>query len=375
MKKRVCLGLSGGVDSAVALSLLIKEGYEVVPVFMRNWDSALNNDILGQIRSLDDVCEQESDYLDAIEVCKKYNLELKRVDFIEEYYEMVFKYFLKEYENFRTPNPDVMCNNEIKFKAFLNYSKTLDCEYIATGHYAKIFNENGKNVLCKAFDLSKDQSYFLSMLTNKQLENVIFPLANISKKEVREIAKKEGLQIALKKDSTGICFIGERNFSKFLQNYFEIKEGNIVSIDDNKVLKKHIGLTFYTIGQRKGLEIGGSKDTTNAWYVVGKDIVKNELLVSSQKDSIYLYSNKALIKDVVLREEIKDDLHYCAKFRYRQLDVDIDIKVIDETTILVTYLKERAVTKGQVCAIYNNDICVGGGIIDKVYYDDVERMH
>ena len=237
--KKVIIGMSGGVDSAVAAYLLKKQGYQVVGLFMRNWDSIANNDILGNEKINQEICPQEQDYLDAKEAAKLIGIKLERVDFIQEYWNDVFENFLHEYKNGRTPNPDILCNKYIKFDCMLNYAlNQLQGDYLATGHYAKIVN----NKLYKADDLEKDQSYFLSQLNKKQLENVLFPLAQYKKNDVRKIANEINLKIANKKDSTGICFIGERNFAKFLQNYIPTQPGDIIDIDNGKVIAKHNGI-------------------------------------------------------------------------------------------------------------------------------------
>ena len=244
--KKVVIGMSGGVDSSVAAILLKKAGYDVVGLFMRNWDSSINNDFLGNPNLNNNICPQEQDYNDAIEVCKKLGIELHRVDFVKEYWDNVFNYFLEELKVGRTPNPDIMCNKYIKFDAFMKKAKELGADYIATGHYAKM--ENGK--LYKSFDKNKDQTYFLSQLSEEQLKNVLFPLGDIDKTEVRKIASKYGLITANKKDSTGICFIGERNFKEFLKNYLPNIPGAIINIENGEKLGTHIGLMYYTICQR-----------------------------------------------------------------------------------------------------------------------------
>ena len=280
--KTVVLGMSGGVDSSVTAIILKEQGYNVIGLFMRNWDSMINNDVIGNPNLNDDICPQEKDYNDALAVCQKLDIPLHRIDFVKEYWDYVFTYFLEELKACRTPNPDVMCNRYIKFDMFQKEAKKLGADYIATGHYAKIID--GK--LYKADDKNKDQSYFLSMVKKENFKDVLFPLGDIEKPKVREIASKYDLITAKKKDSTGICFIGERNFTKFLENYLPNKEGNIVNIENNEVLGKHIGLMYYTIGQRKGLNLGGNDDKL---FVVGKDIEKNILYVAFGEDNEYLY--------------------------------------------------------------------------------------
>ena len=254
--KKVVIGMSGGVDSSVAAILLKKQGYDVIGLFMRNWDSSINNDILGNPDLNSDICPQEKDYNDALKVCEKIGIPLHRIDFVKEYWDYVFTYFLDELKRGRTPNPDIMCNKYIKFDMFAKEARKLGADYIATGHYARL--KDGK--LLRGIDQNKDQTYFLSQLSSKQLENVLFPIGDLEKPEVRKIANEYDLITANKKDSTGICFIGERNFSKFLSNYLPNQTGDIVNIETNEVIGKHVGLMYYTIGQRKGLNIGGNSE-------------------------------------------------------------------------------------------------------------------
>lgn len=360
--KKVIVGISGGVDSSVAALLLKKQGYEVEGLFMRNWDSSLNNDVLGNpnINKVN-ICPQEQDYNDALEVCKKLDIKLHRIDFVKEYWDYVFKYFLDELKKGRTPNPDIMCNKYIKFDYFVKEAKRLGADYIATGHYAKI--ENG--YLKKSFDTNKDQTYFLSQLSKEQLENVLFPLGDIDKNEVREIAKKEGLITANKKDSTGICFIGERNFKKFLENYLPAMPGEVIDIDTNEIIGKHNGLMYYTIGQRRGLDIGGNKDKM---FIVGKNLDKNVLYVAFG-DNDYLYSTSCIVNNLNFNCDLKPT-KCSAKFRYRQEDIDVEVEYLNNEEILVKYDKVKAVTPGQACVLYYNDICIGGGIIKEVRKND-----
>ncbi|NLN50683.1 MAG: tRNA 2-thiouridine(34) synthase MnmA [Acholeplasmataceae bacterium] len=377
MKKKVVLGLSGGVDSAVALIVLQQQGYDVSAVFMRNWDSYVNDDILGNPTLDAEVCSQEQDYQDAKSVADKLEIKLKRIDFIEEYWDFVFKYFLAEYEKGRTPNPDILCNTEIKFKAFLQYALTLDATKIAMGHYARVKLIDGEHVLMRAKDKTKDQTYFLSQLSSEQLSRAIFPVGDLTKEKVREIARKYQLDVAEKKDSTGICFIGERRFNEFLSNYILTKKGPIKTLDGT-YLKDHEGLFYYTIGQRKGLGIGGLKDyQQEPWFVVGKDLLTNTLYVAQGFHHHYLYSNSCTVKDVVFRGNRNlENREFTALFRYRQQDNEVKLKWLDETTLLVSYpQKVRAVTPGQAAAFYEGEICVGGGFIDQVYFDNQKRMY
>ena len=371
MKKKVIVGLSGGVDSAIAAYLLKKQGYEVVGAFMRNWDSQLNNDILGN-NWKGDICPQEVDYNDAKAVAKMLGIELLRVDFIQEYWDHVFTYFLDEYKKGRTPNPDIMCNKYIKFDSFIKFAKEHGADYIATGHYAKVIHQDGKSILAKAHDDNKDQSYFLAFLSQEQLKDVLFPLAEIDKTEVRRIANELNLNIANKKDSTGICFIGERNFKEFLKNYIPAKEGKIVDIETNKVVGTHQGVYYYTIGQRKGLNIGGIKGSDGrSWFVVKKDVVNNILYVAIGDDTNYLLCDEVLVTDCNYLQEVEyDKLIDCtAKFRYRQKDIKVLIKRnIDDTISVYSQSPLKAVTNGQIAVFYNdNDELFASGIIDCIY--------
>ncbi len=359
--KTVVVGISGGVDSSVSAYLLKKQGYNVIGLFMRNWDSNINNDISGNPTLNNSICPQEQDYNDALSVCKKLDIPLKRIDFIKEYWDYVFTYFLDELKRGRTPNPDIMCNKYIKFDMFAKYAKKLGADFIATGHFARI--KDGK--LLRGIDSNKDQTYFLSQVSREQLENVLFPIGELTKAEIREIASSLGLITASKKDSTGICFIGERNFKEFLKNYLPNIPGDIIDIETKECLGKHIGLMYYTIGQRKGLDIGGDSSKI---FVVGKDIEKNILYVCHGEDNEYLYSDSCIIEDVnLLRDSIEGD--YTAKFRYRANDIPVHIKKIDDN-YLVTYDKAKSVTPGQACVIYDGEECIGGGIIKEVRKND-----
>ena len=357
--KKVVVGISGGVDSSVSAYLLKNQGYEVVGLFMRNWDANVNNDIIGNPTLSESICPQEQDYNDAKAVCEKLGIELKRVDFIKEYWDYVFTYFLDELKNGRTPNPDVMCNKYIKFNFFAKEAKKMGADFIATGHFARL--EDGK--LLRGIDKNKDQTYFLSETSKEQLKNVIFPVGNYTKEQVRKIAHELGLITAEKKDSTGICFIGERNFSKFLENYLPNKDGDVVDIDTNKIIGKHIGLMHYTIGQRRGLNIGGTK---NRMYVVGKDLNKNILYVSSNENESYLYSDSCVV-DTINWISDRKPTKCTAKFRYRQEDNDVYLEYNDNGTIFVKYpQKVKSVTPGQACVFYDGEECLGGSIIKQV---------
>ncbi len=375
--KKVILGLSGGVDSSVALKVLKDEGYQVEAMFMRNWDSLTNYDILGNPDIHNEVCPQELDYQDALKVATELDIPLHRVDFIEEYWETVFSYFLNEYKKGRTPNPDIMCNKYIKFNAFLKKAEELGAEYIAMGHYAQVKHLEDKSYLLRGIDDNKDQTYFLCMLKQDQLRKALFPIGNLTKPEVRKIAKEANLSTALKKDSTGICFIGERNFKQFLKNYLPAQPGNMVTVD-GKIIGTHDGLMYYTIGQRKGLGIGGSKEFANeAWFVCGKDLEKNELIVGQGHDSIYLESNWCIASDVNWITDVPlEHKMYTAKFRYRQKDIPVEITFLDNNKIKVLYEGLcRAVTPGQAVVLYDGEVCLGGAIIDEVYYNEERRKY
>ena len=356
--KKVIVGISGGVDSAVSAYLLKKEGYDVEGLFMRNWDSSLNNDINGNPTLNNNICTQEQDYNDALEVCNKLGIKLHRIDFVKEYWDYVFTYFLDELKKGRTPNPDIMCNKYIKFDMFKKEADKLGADYIATGHYARMKD----GYLYRGIDENKDQTYFLSQVSKEKLSNVIFPIGNLIKKDVRKIAHEQGLIVADKKDSTGICFIGERNFKEFLTNYLPNQEGNIVDIDTNKILGKHVGLMYYTIGQRRGLDIGGNDKRL---YVVGKNLEENILYVSLGEDTKYLQTDEALIEDVNLISD-KRITKCTAKFRYRQKDIDVDLEYLDNGNIIVRYDNVKSVTPGQACVFYLGEECLGGGIIKEV---------
>lgn len=365
---KVLLGLSGGVDSAVAAYLLKEQGYEVICCFMRNWDSMANGDYLGNPTVNDNMCPQEKDYLDAKAVAEKLGLPLMRADYVKEYWDNVFTYFLEEYKKARTPNPDVFCNKYIKFGPFLDLAKKEGCDYIAMGHYAKKVDKNGRSYLLKAKDLNKDQSYFLSQISQEQLASCLFPLGDITKEEVRKIAHKLELDSVMdKKDSTGVCFIGERNFKEFLKNYLPAKKGDIVDIDTGKVLGKHDGVMYYTLGQRKGLGIGGINGMpTNGWFVCKKDATNNILYVASGSEDKHLFTNECIVTNVNLfNESLPDGKHINVKFRYRQQDQGVTLYNINKTTVRLVFDRPyKAVTPGQICVFYEDDICLGGGIID-----------
>lgn len=357
--KTVVIGMSGGVDSSVAAYLLKKEGYNVIGLFMRNWDSVINNDYLGNPNLDNDICPQEVDYNDAVEVCKKLDIPLHRVDFVKEYWDNVFTYFLDELNKGRTPNPDVMCNKYIKFDAFFKKAKELGADYIATGHYARVID--GK--LCKAVDDNKDQSYFLAYVDKNKFKEVLFPIGELTKPMVRKIAVELDLVTARKKDSTGICFIGERNFRNFLKNYLPNMPGDIVDIETKEVLGRHIGLMYYTLGQRRGLNLGGNE---LKHYVCEKDLKNNILYVANGDENKYLFTTSALIENFNFLTDDRPSQCNC-KFRYRQKDVSVNVEYLEDNMIKVSYTNVKAVTPGQFCVLYDNDVCLGGGIIKETF--------
>lgn len=368
---KVLVGLSGGVDSAVAAYLLKQQGYDVSACFMRNWDALANNDYLGNPTINNSQCPQEKDYDDAVAVAKKLGIELLRIDFVKEYWDDVFSYLIREYEAGRTPNPDVFCNKYIKFDAFLKFALEHGFEMIAMGHYAKRIDKDGIAYLCKSFDQNKDQTYFLNQLSQDQLKYSLFPLGNIEKPEVRRIARELDLEIANKKDSTGVCFIGERNFKEFLKNYIPAKKGKIIDIENGRVLGTHDGAMYYTIGQRKGLGIGGiSHEESKGWFIAKKDITKNIIYVASGSESDYLFSDRCTVKQLnFISGKPKDGSHINTKFRYRQCDNPVTIHYLNDDEVeLIFDTPYKSVTPGQAAVFYDGDICLGGGLIDKTFY-------
>ncbi|MCW6665456.1 tRNA 2-thiouridine(34) synthase MnmA [Aerococcaceae bacterium NML191219] len=366
---RVVVGMSGGVDSSVAAYLLKQQGYDVIGLFMKNWD---DTDEHGH-------CTATQDYEDVAQVAEQIGIPYYSVNFEKEYWERVFEYFLEEYRNGRTPNPDVMCNKEVKFKAFLDYAMQLGADYVAMGHYAQVHrDEQGVVHLLRGADSNKDQTYFLSQLSQAQLQKSLFPLGHLQKKEVRAIAEEAGLATAKKKDSTGVCFIGERNFNEFLANYLPNKPGKMLTLD-GEVKGEHAGLMYYTIGQRQGLGIGGGGATNEPWFVIGKDLQTQTLYVGQGFHHPNLYSEYLEASQIhFTTEEEKPQTFKCtAKFRYRQQDVGVTVELDDTHTRAKVIFDEpvRAITPGQAVVFYNGEECLGGGIIDAAYANGEKRQY
>ncbi len=366
---KVLIGFSGGVDSAVAAYLLKQQGHEVTGAFMRNWDALANNDYLGNPTLNDGQCPQEKDYDDAREAADKLGIPLLRVDFVKEYWDKVFEYFLSEYSRGRTPNPDVYCNKFIKFDSFLEFARSKGFETIAMGHYAKKENYEGIDYIYKAKDKSKDQSYFLCQLNEKQIASCLFPLGDIEKTEVRKIAHELGLSSVMdKKDSTGVCFIGERNFRQFLQNYFPAKKGDIRDLYTDEKLGEHIGTLYYTIGQRHGLGIGGIKDKGSlSWFVAKKDVPNNVLYVANEDDSI-LYSDEVHVDTLnLIGGTYEEGTKVGVKFRYRSQDVPCTLHVDGAKAVLRCLEPAKTVTPGQFAVFYIGERMIGSGIVESTY--------
>lgn len=357
---RVVIGMSGGVDSSVAALLLKEAGYDVIGIFMKNWD---DTDEFG-------VCTATEDFEDVIRVANQIDIPYYAVNFEKQYWDKVFTYFLEEYKAGRTPNPDVMCNKEIKFKAFMDHALSLGADYVATGHYARVEKIDGHYQMLRGVDENKDQTYFLNQLSEDVLEKVLFPLGHLPKSRVREIAREHNLATAAKKDSTGICFIGERNFKEFLSNYLPAKSGEMQTM--NGVVKgRHDGLMYYTLGQRQGLGIGGPG---GPWFVVGKDLDKNVLYVEQDYHNDYLYSNALVATELnwIVPEQIEQTFTCTAKFRYRQSDSAVKVTLLPDEKVKVEFLEpQRAITPGQSVVFYKDDICLGGGTIDEVIKNGV----
>lgn len=366
---KVVVGMSGGVDSSVTALLLKEQGYDVIGIFMKNWDDTDENGF----------CTATEDYQDVALVAEQIGIPYYSVNFEKEYWNKVFSYFLDEYKKGRTPNPDVMCNKEIKFKAFLDYALALGADYVATGHYARTFrDEDGIVHLLRGLDENKDQTYFLSQLSQKQLDKTLFPLGELNKSEVRQIAEENHLATAHKKDSTGICFIGERDFKEFLMNYLPARPGKMETMDGT-VMGEHDGLMYYTIGQRRGLGIGGTSDSNEPWFVVGKDLSRNVLLVGQGYHHEHLYATQLDASEFSFtNDQGKPQTFSCtAKFRYRQKDVGVTVHLSDDQRKARIDFDEpaRAITPGQAIVLYDGEECLGGGMIDNAYYKGEKRQY
>lgn len=354
MSTRVVVGMSGGVDSSVTALLLKRQGYDVIGVFMNNWEED------GE----DGVCTAESDWRDVRGVCDVIGIPYYSVNFAKDYQERVFSYFLEEYQKGRTPNPDVLCNREIKFKSFLHLALELNADKMATGHFVRT-NERGQ--LLKGADGGKDQSYFLYMLKRAQLEKAIFPVGGLTKAQVRAIAEEAKLPVFQKKDSTGVCFIGERNFKKFLQQYLPAQPGPMVTLTGETV-GRHDGLMYYTIGQRRGLGIGGRGDG-RSWFVIGKDLPNNRLLVAQGEDSPLLYARSARCSQLTWVDQppasAGEPFECAARFRYRQADQAVTCVWRGEELWVTAHERQRALTPGQSVVLYQGDVTLGGAILDE----------
>jgi tRNA-specific 2-thiouridylase len=364
-KQKIIVGMSGGVDSSVAALLLLEQGYDVEGLFMKNWEE--DDD--------EDYCAAAVDLKDATSVSEKLGIKLHTINFSSEYWDRVFQHFLDEYRAGRTPNPDILCNKEIKFHAFLEHARSLGAEKIATGHYARTRTRDGKTQLLRGLDNNKDQSYFLHALNQYQLSHAMFPIGEYDKPHIRQLAKNNELMTHDKKDSTGICFIGERRFSTFLEKFLPAKPGEIHSVDGS-CIGRHNGLMFYTLGQRKGLGIGGIKESDEEpWYVVEKDLLNNVLKVAQG------HNHPAMFHDVLetgqinwIAEHEPDTYRLSAKIRYRQSDQDCSLTKIADARYAVLFDEaQRAITPGQSIVFYQDEVCLGGGVIEAMYNKNKEN--
>lgn len=355
-KYTVVVGMSGGVDSSVSALLLKQKGYNVIGMFMKNWDE----------KDEHGVCTSAKDFEDVIKVCEQIEIPYYSVNFVQDYWDNVFSQFIADFKKGFTPNPDILCNREIKFKVFLEKAFALGADFLATGHYCQNLISNDKHALAKGLDPNKDQSYFLYTLKHEALKKVLFPIGNLHKSAVRKIAHEHQLATSSKKDSTGICFIGKRDFKPFLSQYIQYEPGNFENIN-GKIIGKHSGVAFYTLGQRKGLAIGGPGD---AWFVVGKDIERNVVIIEQGADHPALYSEGLFASELTWVDGTAPALPLSckAKIRYRQADQDCVIEGINNGFLTVRFLTpQRAITPGQSIVFYQADICLGGGIIEKSF--------
>lgn len=357
-KKRVVVGMSGGVDSAVAAALLKERGFDVVGLYMSNWKETDSNGC----------CTGEQDWSDVQHICAKLNVPYYSADFSKQYMDNVFKLFVDEYRKGRTPNPDVLCNREVKFGPFADFARELGADFIATGHYCRIRHDGDMHYLLRAADENKDQTYFLNQVSSHQLRDVIFPLGDLTKPEVRDAARKFGIPVAEKKDSTGICFIGERNFRQFLSQYIPMKDGDIIT-QDGKVVGRHKGVYYYTLGQRRGLGIGGSADGNGErWFVLDKDVENNLLIVSHGEDGI-LFKQKLITEGFNFIVPPSSSQFECeARIKHRQPLQKATACILDNGDVELCFEhKQRAVAPGQYAVIYCGDVCVGGGVINRAF--------
>ena len=352
--KTVVVGMSGGVDSSVSAYLLKKQGFKVIGLFMKNWQSEPG-----------EVCTSEIDFKDASEVCDMLDIPLHKANFSDDYWDRVFKQFLSEHEKGRTPNPDILCNREIKFKSFYDYALKIGADFIATGHYAKVENDGGEAKLYRSKDIDKDQTYFLHEVSSKEFSKTIFPLSDIYKSEVRDIAKELNLNIHSKKDSVGICFVGEKNLRDFLNRFIKFKKGNILNTD-NEIIGEHNGSILYTIGQRQGLGIGGIKDKDELpWYVYGKNISKNEIYVCQGVDNHLLYTENITLNNIHWINKLKKfkNLDCLVQIRHRHKPVKCNIE-FNEGFKVMFHEEIRGVAPGQSAVFYKDNLCLGGGVIE-----------
>lgn len=361
MTMKIIVGMSGGVDSSVAAALLLQQGYEVEGLFMKNWDEDDGTDY----------CSAIQDLADAQAVADRLRIRLHTANFAAEYWDRVFEHFLAEYAAGRTPNPDILCNREIKFNAFLEYARLLGADKIATGHYARLQRQNGKTALLKGVDPNKDQSYFLHAVGHQQFADSCFPLGELSKPEVRAIATQYQLATAQKKDSTGICFIGERRFADFLKRYLPAQPGVIETAAGDQ-LGAHQGLMYYTIGQRQGLGIGGTQYGEAPWFVARKELARNALIVVQGSNHSSLFSTSMQVKDMhwIAGQAPALPLRLSCKHRYRQPDQSCRLSIVADGAYQVDFEQpQRAITPGQSAVFYDNDLCLGGGVIENSWTD------